>query len=110
MRSPMAHSWLCFVQRHVRNSPDDVKLIILVTTCRSAVSRAQTQLYPTCARLPAPSAGQAAAARTDRLCELERDAPCESNTISDRRVAGALHGTWTVWGGSHTPARANTCP
>src|SRR5260370_41886671 len=88
MRSQMAPSWLWFVVSHVRKSPDDVKLIILVTTCRSAVSRAQTQLDPTCARLPAPSAWQAAAAGTDRLCEPERDAPCESNTISDRRAAG----------------------
>src|SRR5260370_8752627 len=105
MRSQMAPSWLWFVASHVRKSPDDVKLIILVTTCRSAVSRAQTQLYPTCARLPAPSAGQAAAARTDRLCEPERDAPCESNTISDRRVAGSWHGTWAACFGSLAPYR-----
>src|SRR5260370_32975340 len=103
MRSQMAPSWLWFVASHVRKSPDDVKLIILVTTCRSAVSRAQTQLYPTCARLPAPSAGQAAAARTDRLCEPERDALCESNTISDRRVAGPWPGAWARWGGYQAP-------
>src|SRR5712664_3572834 len=108
MRSQMPPSWLWFVASQVRKSPDDVKLIILVTTCPSAASRAQTQLYPACARAPAPSACQVAAAGTDWLCEPEGDPPCESNTISDRRVADSWPGTWTVWCGSQAPYRAST--
>src|SRR5216684_233399 len=100
MRCQLPPSSLWFDASQVRKSPDDVKLILLVTTCRSIVSHAQTQLYPTCAPPPAASAWQVAASGTDWLCEPEGDSPCERNTISDRRGADSWPGTWTVWCGS----------